>query len=294
MDMFDRALLFKSVVEQGSLAAAARQLSVSPSVMSKRLAELERHLGVQLLRRTTRRISMTEAGESFYDQIRYLSRQWQTLIDETTCLGQEPKGQLVIAAPQPVLSRVLVPLVSDFQREYSSIELILRSVDYEQLPLFDGDLSVCRRLDNLNSAEMIGVPLCDYSNSLFASTQYLQQQGEPACLEELIEHRCLTFGIEGNDSWHFTSGKKVLVSGGLRTNNTEVIIQAAVRHQGIAYIPEMIIRDELTRGQLVPVLPELHSDPFQAYCYYQKMDYVPLKVRLFIDFLKQNLPGEGH
>ncbi|OMH29083.1 LysR family transcriptional regulator [Motiliproteus sp. MSK22-1] len=290
MDVFDRSLLFKSVVDQGSLAAAARQMSISPSVVSKRLAELERHLDVQLLRRTTRRISLTEAGERFYGQIRCLSRQWQTLLDETTDLGQEPKGQLVIAAPQPVLSRVLMPLVSEFRRQYESIELILQSVVYEQLPLFDADLSVCRQLQGFNSAEMVGVPLCEYRNSLYASELYLQRQGGPGGIEELASHQCLVYGLEGKGTWAFASGQQVMVSGALRTNNTEVIIQAAAQHQGVAYIPEVIIRDELVRRQLVPVLPEQHSDPFQVYCYYQKMDYVPVKVRLFINFLKDHLP----
>lgn len=291
MDLFDRALLFKSVVEQGSLTSAAQQLSISPSVVSKRLAELERHIGVQLLQRTTRRIALTEAGDSFYRQINHINSQWQTLLDETSTLGKEPQGKLTIAAPQPVLSRIITPLLPHFQHQYSGIKLRLRSVPYEQLPLFNADLSICRMLTGFDAAQVVGVPLCEYDNQLFASPNYIQKWGMPSCVEELIEHQCLIYDLKDSTVWRFASKKIINVTGHIQADSIEILIQAAIQHQGILYAPRMIIINELKQGQLVPILVDECSQAFQTYGYYQKMDYLPIKIRVFVDFLRQQLPA---
>ena len=286
MQVFDQALLFKRVVELGSMAAVARELSLSPSVVSKRIAQLERQLAVQLLRRTTRRISLTEAGEGFYQQLGQISGQWQSLFDETASLGTQAKGRLLIAAPQPVLSRVLLPLVAKFRLAYPLIEVALQNVFYSQIPLAQADITIGKKVEKLDSAAMVGTRLCSYQNSLFASPEYLKLKGTPTNIEQLISHSCLPYGIgKPNYEWHFKQGK-VEVTGAICSDNTEVIINAAVLGQGIAYVPEMIISQELNRHELVPVLSVLQSDNFEMWGYYQKMDYVPLKLRVFIDFVK--------
>ncbi len=286
MQVFDQALLFKRVVELGSMAAVARELSLSPSVVSKRIAQLEQQLAVQLLRRTTRRISLTEAGEAFYKQLGQISGQWQNLLDETTSLGKQAKGRLLIAAPQPVLSRVLMPLVAKFRSAYPLIEVALQNVFYDQIPLASADITLGRKLEKFDGAAVVGTRICTYQNSLFASSNYLTHKGIPKTLEDLKGHDCLPYGINKQDfEWQFKQGK-VEISGPICSDNTEVIINAAVMGQGITYVPEMIIGQELDRGQLVPVLNEMQSDEFEMWGYYQKMEYVPLKLRVFIDFIK--------
>ena len=287
MQVFDQALIFKRVVELGSMAAVARELSLSPSVVSKRIAQLEQQLAVQLLRRTTRRISLTEAGELFYKQLGQVSGQWQSLLDETASLGQQAKGRLLIAAPQPVLSRVLLPLVAQFQLAYPLVEVALQNVLYHQMPLAAADITIGRRLENLDSGAMVGTRLCNYQNALFAAPNYLKDKGMPTKMADLTSHACLSYGIgQHSAQWHFEKGS-VTVSGPICSDNTEVIINAAVLAQGIAYVPKMIIKQELEREQLVAVLENLKSNDFEMWGYYQKMDYVPLKLRVFIDFIKQ-------
>ncbi|WP_036181478.1 LysR family transcriptional regulator [Marinomonas sp. MED121] len=300
MDNFERASLFIKVVDQGSLVAAARLLDISPSVVSKRLAELEAELGVQLLRRTTRRISLTEAGEAFYKQMRHLKGQWQSLIDETISLGQEAKGVLTLAAPQPVLTRVLLDAVTQFQTGYPHIKLVLQSWDYEDLPNHQADLSLCRKLDTLDTATTVGLPICPYVNRLFAAPTYFNDEAQvltsqravstsnkmPQTVSDLSQHSCLTYGQQTQNTWRFANGEAVDVNANLVSNNTEVIIQAAIAAKGIIYIPEMIIEAELAQAKLIPVLPSLTSGEFQLWAYYQKLDYVPLKVRVFLDFIK--------
>ncbi len=289
MNNFERASLFLMVVDQGSLAGAARQQGISPSVVSKRLAELEQDLGVQLLRRTTRRMSLTEAGEQFYQQMRHLDGQWKSLLDETASLGKEAKGVLHIAAPQPVLTRVLLSAVAAFQEAYPHIEMVLQSAEYKELPRPDADISLCRMLETLDTATTVGLPLCDYHNQLYAAPAYLEQF-TPIHMQDLSKHACLTYGLTTPNTWTFidTCGnhKSICVSASLVTNNTEVIIQAAIAAKGIAYIPSMIIEQELTNRTLCPLLPELRSRHFQLWAYYHKLDYVPLKVRVFLDFMK--------
>lgn len=285
MDSFERASLFLQVVDQGSLAGAARQKDISPSVVSKRLAELEQQLGVQLLRRTTRRMSLTEAGEQFYQQMRHLDGQWQSLLDETASLGKEAKGVLTLAAPQPVLSRVLLAAITEFQQRYPKIEMVLQTAEYNELPKPEADISFCRQLEDLDTATTIGLPLCDYSNSLFAAPAYLQKSA-PKEANNLAKHACLAYGLSNPNTWSFSSGEHIEIVSPMLTNNTEVIIQSAIAAQGIAYIPAMIIQQEIAENKLQPVLPALKSRDFQLWAYYPKLDYVPLKVRVLIDFLK--------
>ncbi|MEH6449410.1 MAG: LysR family transcriptional regulator [Oleispira sp.] len=285
MNSFERASLFLLVVDQGSLAGAARQKGISPSVVSKRLAELEQVLGVQLLRRTTRRMSLTEAGEQFYQQMRHLDGQWQSLLDETASLGQEAKGVLTIAAPQPVLTRVLLAVVNEFQQQNPQIEIVLQAADYNDLPRSEADITLCRQLETLDTATTIGVPLCDYSNSLFAAPEYLEKS-EPKNTQALVDYACLAYGLTSPNTWTFSNGESIAVNSSLLTNNTEVIIQSAIAAHGIAYIPAMIIQQELADKKLQPILPEVKSRNFQLWAYYQKLDYVPVKIRVFLDYLK--------
>jgi len=298
MDSFERAALFLLVVGQGSLAGAARQKGISPSVVSKRLAELEQSLGAQLLRRTTRRMSLTEAGEQFYQRMRHLDGQWQSLLDETASLGQEAKGVLTIAAPQPVLTRILLAAVTLFQQQNPKIEMVLQTVEYHDLPKSEADISFCRQQETLDSATTIGLPLCDYSNGLYAAPEYVAKSS-PKTLQELADHPCLAYGLSNPNIWRFTNSdsiessvkNSIEVYSPLLSNNTEVIIQAAIAAQGIAYIPSMIIQQELAENKLQPLLPKLRSREFQLWAYYQKLDYVPLKIRMFLDFMKTYFTG---
>ena len=299
MNAFNHALIFRLVIEEGTMTAAAGVLNVSPSVISKRLAELETSLGVQLLRRTTRRISLTEAGEHFYQRIRFLEGQWQSLLDETQSLGKIPKGRITVAAPPPVLNRVLVPVLDEFMARYPDTEFEFLSVAYDDIPVASADLSLSRRVDNFDSGAFIGFSLCRYSNQLFAGPEYLGKHGTPKTLPDLENHNCLLYGkSKRGGKWAFADLEEdamihenlvinnVEVSSKFVSDNTEVIISAALHNRGIAYIPALLIRDELKRGDLVPVLADYTSVPFEMWAYYQQLDFVPLKLRVFLDYLK--------
>ncbi len=288
MDSFQRALIFKAVIENGTMAAAARIMNVSPSVISKRVAELEAEMGVQLLRRTTRRITLTEAGNNFYQRMISLHGQWQTLLDETQDLGQNPRGRLILAAPSPLLNRVLLPVLGPFLKANPGIDIELKSTTHAALPLAGVDLSLARKIDNFDSIAYVGQRLCRYYNQLFASPAYLAETISLTEGNDLRSHKCLLYGENTKTTtWSFDCETKIDVTGQLSSNNTEALIVAACQGQGIVYVPELIIQEEIKRGELVPVLSDFKSKPFEMWFYYQKLDFVPLKLRVLLDFLKK-------
>lgn len=285
--MFDSALLFKTIADYGSMVKAAEKLGLSPSVVSKKLMFLETELGLQLLRRTTRHMELTEAGRVFYERIANISKHWDASIEEVTDLNSRPHGTVQISCPQPLCSRMLVPILKGFQALYPEVRFELLHATLDQLPHPSADITISRKLEALNSANFVSVPLCVYENTLFASPDYVETHVQLAVLADLHRHQCLTYGMgQSRFEWFFDGGHVIEFTPYLTSDNTEIIISSAVNGLGIAYIPEVILQKELAQGVLVPVLPVLKSQLFETHLYYQKMTYMPQKMRLLIDYLK--------
>lgn len=290
MNKYDAANVFQVVVERGSLVAAAKYLNQSPSAISKQISFLEQQLGVQLLKRTTRKIQQTESGRLFYRNFRQIDSRWESLLEEVQAVSALPQGTLRIAAPQPLCSRLLAEIAGEFQVKYPEIDIELQVEHYDHLPRDEADVSICREIASFNSAHHVGKKVCDYSNRMYASPEYLAEKGSPRTLSELSQHRCLYFGLTTSTSmWKFANDKTVVVSGNLRTNNTEVMIAWSVAGYGIALLPPLLIQSELKRGELVPVLPRSKGQTVGCWAYYQKLDYPSRKVSIFIDYLKSHL-----
>lgn len=230
---------------------------------------------------------MTEAGEYFYEGIRYIHSDWDTLLDETKSLHEDPKGLLRLACPQPVSSRFLMPFLADFRRQYPNIELNIIDKDISHLPSAEADISISRELNHYDSSTMIGLPFYQYHNSLFASPQYLENTPAITTAADLESHHCLSYGTTHKDyvAWQFKD-KHFRFTPTFQTNNTEILISAALNQMGIIYIPEAIIPNEIKAGSLVPVLPLLKSEPLLTVAYFLKTKLEPRKIRLFIDALK--------
>jgi len=285
--MFDSALIFKTIADHGSMVKAAEKLSLSPSVVSKKLLFLETELGLQLLRRTTRHIELTEAGRVFYDRITNISQRWDDSIEEITDLNRNPQGTIQISCPQPLCSRMVVPILKKFQTLYPDIRFELLHATLDQLPHPSADITISRKLEALNSANFVSVPLCVYENALFASPSYVEAHAQLEVLDDLHKHQCLTYGVgKLKCEWFFNDGHVIEFAPYLASDNTEIIVSSAVNGLGIAYIPEVILQKELAEKVLIPVLPMLKSRLFETHLYYQKMTYMPQKMRLLIDYLK--------
>lgn len=284
---FDNALLFKTIVEQGSLTKAAVQWNINASAASKRLNKLETSMGTQLINRTTRRLILTEAGQYFYDKVKRLSHDWQAATEETISFDRQPKGTLKLAVPQPVASRFLMPAIAKFRSLYPNVQLHILHQAMEDMPSADADISICREIDSCDSNSVVARPFFQYRNTLFASPNYLAGSPKLSELADIKHHQCLIYSSDlPHKTWSFEHSAVVLENT-LSINNAEIMISAATHGMGLAYIPKVIIQDELTRGDLVPILPKHRSRPFNTMAYYLKADFVPQKVRVFVEHLRR-------
>jgi DNA-binding transcriptional LysR family regulator len=273
-------------VDNQSFAKAAEQIGLNSSAVSKQLAKLEESLGTQLINRTTRRLALTDAGRYFYERINRIEQDWTDSIDETSSLGKEIRGNLRIAAPEPLFSRFLMPVLAAFQKKYPAISFEMLNHSLGTLPYINADITICRELDNYDSATTVMMPFYSYQNRLFASPKYLQSAGPVNDISQLKDHHCIIYDKKGlPHEWVFEK-QSVIIEKTLITNNAEIMISAAKKGLGVVYLPEELLDEELSLKQLVHVLPNLRSRLYKTCAYYPKVNHLPQKVRVFLNFLK--------
>ncbi|EAS42420.1 LysR family transcriptional regulator [Photobacterium profundum] len=279
---------FVTVVEQGSLAQAATKLNTSSSALSKRLSWLEKQLGVQLLKRTTRSLTVTDAGKLFYQRSARLLDDWQQMLAETTSTYGEVSGVLRIGAPLATGSRLLVNYLAEFIETYPKIQVELHTVTPGQLPDLNLDVFISRELTDFNSSSYIATRLFDFQPGFYAAPSYLEDKPIIENHQQLTMHNCLLFGTHGHEQEHiFENNLHLRLRGNFTTQNPEALVAAAVAGMGIILAGGNTVKRELSKGLLVPVLPELKQPISSAYAYYPKLDYNHVKTKLFIDFIKE-------
>ncbi|OOF26635.1 LysR family transcriptional regulator [Salinivibrio sp. IB872] len=290
MDWITCTQSFICVVEQGSLAQAATKLHASSSALSKRLSWLESQLGVQLLKRTTRSLSMTDAGDLFYQRAKAWVDDWQQLVSETASTFGEVSGILRIGAPLVTGNRFLVNFIAEFLEIYPKIKVELTTLTPGQLPDLNLDVVISRELDYFNSASYIAAKLFDFQPGFFAAPSYLARHAPITSPTQLTEHNVLLYGNSHQPQERvFEDGTRLQLSGNCVSPNPEALVSAAVIGMGIILGGAGTVQKELDQGLLVPVLPTLKQPRTSAYAYYPKLDYNHTKTKLFIDFIKQKV-----
>ncbi|KLV06151.1 LysR family transcriptional regulator [Photobacterium aquae] len=287
MDWITCTNSFVMVVNEGSLAQAATKLNTSSSALSKRLSWLEKQLGVQLLKRTTRSLTMTDAGRLFYQRSARLLDDWHQMLAETTSTYGEVSGVLRIGAPLATGSRLLVNYLAEFTQSYPNIQIELHTITPGQLPDLNLDLFISKELADFNSSSYIATKLFSFQTGFYAAPAYLD--GKPAIEspEQLIQHNCLLFGSHGHEQEHlFENDIRLRLKGNFTTQNPEALVAAAVAGMGIILASANTVKRELSKGLLVPVLPGLKQPLLSAYAYYPKLEFNHVKTKLFIDFIK--------
>ncbi|MFD2178864.1 LysR family transcriptional regulator [Veronia pacifica] len=288
MDLITCVKSYNMVVEMGSLAQAANRLNTSSSAVSKRLAWLESQLGVQLLKRTTRTLTLTDAGRLFYQRGKRILYDWNQLVSETTSTYGEVSGVLRIGAPLATGSRLLVNYIAEFLDTYPNIQVELHTLAPGELPDPSLDVVITRELADFNSSSFIATKLFDFHSRLFASPAYLAQHPPIVEPEQLLHHNCLLYGTELQHQDHeFEHGRSLRLQGNFVSPNMEALVTAAVTGMGIILVGAGTIRKELDQGLLVPVLPELKLPQASAYAYYPKLEFNHTKTKLFINFIKE-------
>lgn len=290
MDRFDEMQTFVRVVDSGGISAAAEKMVVAKSAVSRRLQELENRLGVELLRRTTRRIALTEEGRQFYERcVRILDEVAEvenSLINEQ----QQVQGLVRMAVP---LSLPLWPMLEEFLQRYPEVRLDLDLEDRYIDILREGmDLTI--RIGQLDDSSLVARRLAPIHTVLCASPEYLKHYGEPQTPAQLSEHVGLSYtNLAEHRQWAFTdaAGKTHVARPEIRmrANNGEILLQAALDDLGIAVLPLFICYRELSAGRLRQLLPGYHTEESAAYALYPSRRHLPQRVRLLIDFLAERL-----
>lgn len=290
MDKLTNLRAFVKVVEAASFSEAARRMRTSRSAVSKYVADLEEELGVQLLSRTTRRVTPTENGKTYFERALSILAELDAADRAVTQLQAAPRGLLRINAPMSFGTIELAPAIADFMGKYPELQIQLVLSDEQVDPVQEG-LDVTLRIAELESSSLIARKLMPIDRVVCASPAYLRKFGTPTNPNDLRKHTCLTYGylstgnqwkLSGADGDHWISPNWNLCA-----NNAEVLRDVAVSGAGIAVIPTFIAQAALDRGDLTSLLNDYRTPALTLYAIYPPTRHLAVKVRLFIDFLVQ-------
>lgn len=285
MDRFETMRAFVTVAQTGSFTRAAERLDWSPQLVSKYVGGLERHLGVRLLNRTTRRVALTEAGHRYLQRAQQVLAEVEDMEHELGHLQGEVRGTLRISAPVSFATRHLGPALTDFQLAHPAVRVDLNLTD-RKVDLLDEGVDVALRIGALKSSSMIARRLAPIRVVLVGAPSYLARFGMPASPEDLSQHHYLRYAYaETLPEWLAPLQSDPETRTVLTSNNGDVLVQAAVSGAGLAWQPTFICGDALARGDLQVVLPDYEMPPLGLYAVYAHRQFVAGKIRRFVDFL---------
>lgn len=281
----DDLRLFLRAVATGNLSAAGREVGMSPAVASKRIANLERKLGVTLLHRTTRHVSTTAQGQIFEEHAARVLSEIEGALAAVGQENEEPAGRLRVTAPATLARRHIAPLIAEFLATYPRIELDVQLAD-SMLDLQQEGIDVALRVGVLQDSTLIARKIAESPRVLCASPDYVAKHGMPERPEDLQDHNCLYMAQSA--IWVLRDGDKDLrirVSGNLNSNSGELLREGALIGLGIAIKSIWDVEDLFRDGRLVHILPDFPVVTDAAvWAVYQPRRFVPAKIRAFVDF----------
>ena len=289
--------VFTAVVEAGSFAGAADKLDLSRGMATRYVAQLEAHLGVRLLHRTTRKLSLTEAGGDYFQR----ATQILAMVEEAESLAAQeaslPRGTLRIATSVGFGVRHMDRAITEYLQRYPGVEVDLtlndRVVDLVEEG-FDLAVRVAKQID----PGLVARRLTRARTVACASPGYLKMHGTPKSPEQLTGHNCLTFAYSSlQNDWRFRRKnveRTVRVSGNLRGNNGDILVSAAIEGLGVILEPTFLVFEALRQKRLVRILSDWEADEFSVFAVYPNRKFLPPKVRSFIDFLADRFGPEPY
>jgi len=285
---------FVSIVDHGSVSAAAEALGLPRPTVSKRLARLETRLGVRLLHRTTRRMKLTEQGELLYEKARRVVHAAREAEAAVRRLDDVPRGLLRVLIPPRVPETTFTQWLTEFLHAYPEVSLDVVGTDVHVDLVAEG-FDVALRHGAIEDTSLVSRTLVVNTEIAVASPDYLQARGTPTTAEELSDHNCI-IGYAGknipNPRWPLLDGGWTHVSGKLMTNHVGLRLQAATRGLGIATVIDRVASDLLATGELVRVLPDIVGRRDYARLVYPDREFLDPKVRAFVDFIASRV-GAG-
>lgn len=291
MDGLSDLAFFSLLVRHGNLSAAARELGITPPAVSTRLANLERRLGVRLLNRTTRRVSVTHEGEVYLAGGGRILAELEALERSVASTRAQPKGLLRLNATFGFGRTYIVPAVSEFVRQYPEVEVQMHLTD-RPINLLDERFDVGVRFGEMPDARLTARKLASNRRLLCASPHYLQTHGEPRTPGDLTRHRCIVVREDNMayGTWHLRAGQRsetVKVRSALSSNDGYSALQWALAGHGIVMRSEWETAAHLRAGELREVLPDWATPPADIYALYPERLNLPAKTIAFVDFLSQ-------
>lgn len=278
---------FVSVVDEGSFSTAAQRMGISRSLCSKHVADLEAHLGVRLLTRTTRKVTPTPMGLSYSRDLREILARLDAATESVKAASGSLSGSLKIGSPIFYTLKVLQPHLLDFMERYRDVQLQIVLDDGANDIIGDGFDAVIR-IGNLKDSTLYARKLHTVRIMLVAAPDYLDRNGRPEQPADLLRHDCLHYtNLPGNLTWPLRRGGRTIrqpVRPSFSSNNTELLHSMAVNGKGLALLPEFIIRDDVEAGRLVILMPEYALPDLPVSLVYPSGKLLTGAMRSFLDF----------
>ncbi|NRO98074.1 LysR family transcriptional regulator [Paraburkholderia sp. NMBU_R16] len=297
MDRMTALTVFRTVVSVGSFSRAAKQLGLSPAAVSKNIGELETHLRARLLNRTTRRLSLTEAGTQYYERIARILDDLDEADGSVGELQQQPAGQLRVSAPITLTLLTISQSLPRFLARHPGLSLDLHLDDRRVDLIRDGYDCALRGSDRLEDSRLVARKLMVLKHVLCAAPSYFERCGMPNDPLELADHSCVQFTLSDHSAaWAFRKdGRSVTVpvTSRYKVSSSLAVRDALLAGFGLSLIPELYVRSHLAEGSLVPALTEWESDETTIYAVYPSRHFLPAKMKVFLDFLAKELGESG-
>ncbi|HHF3105993.1 LysR family transcriptional regulator [Vibrio diabolicus] len=294
----DDYIIFYHLIEQGSFSAAARHMSLTKSVVSKRIAKLEQELGVQLLYRTTRTLTLTEAGRAFFTHAKAVYQAVATAEESIVGLGKNLSGNIKVSVPTISGELILPQVINEFNQKYPDINIDM-DLDNRFVDIVNERFDLAIRTGVLPDSSLIARKLVDANWIICASPQYLAKHGIPKQPQALDKHNCLVYSYQetGAREWAFKEGDEVYqitVDGNLCTNNSSVLRNVALLGQGIIYVPRVLVYEDLKQGSLIQLFKDETAKCLGIYAVYPYTRQQPEKIKIFIDHLYASFQSQNH
>jgi DNA-binding transcriptional LysR family regulator len=293
MSVFDDMGVFIAVYEKGSFSAAGRELRMSPALISSRIARLENHLGVRLFNRTTRTVTVTEAGQRYYGDCLDIRRRVAEAESRLAAEQETPSGVLKLTSSSSFGRMILTPLLPKFAELFPDVQVQFRMTDRLVDMLAEGmDVSV--RVGPMVDSSLKARTLANSPRYIFGAPEYLKKRGIPKTPNDLVDHDCLLLRYPGSRQfrWRFWNNKgeyDLAVTGRLDSNSGEVLKDWALAGAGLVLKTYWEVADEVKAGKLVPVLTEHMPTDSKIAALYPYDSFIPPRVRAFIDFLAEEV-----
>jgi len=296
MDRLQSMRVFTTVVETGSFSRAAEQLNLSATATSRHVAELEKHLGAQLLQRSTRKLHLTEIGANYFDRCRTILADVEEAEAQAATSESQPRGTLRISLPHSFGLRYVATLMPEFCKRYPDLQLEFNFSD-RTIDLVEEGIDMAIRITGELKTSLVARKLAPVEIVCCASPEYLSRSGTPQHPDELRHHNCLTYSYApSGNTWTFLDDGNeipVQVKGQLRANNGDMNRLAAINGLGIITLPTFMVCEELRSGSLVPILTDYQLPSLSVYAVYQPGARRAARIKAMIEYLWESL-GRGN